>query len=115
MLESFDSLKRQEEKGIRCGYQKRTKDITEWVKNKRRRYIRREELLSYLAGRTTQNVQSSGLSRRTSPKSDISIQPSSLTNLENISTHEPVDLNVFTEALVRKPRYLVLISPNETD
>ena len=36
---------------MQCGYQRRTREIVDWARSKRRRYIRRDELLSYLAGK----------------------------------------------------------------
>lgn len=35
---------------MHTGYQRRTRDIADWARSKRRRYIRREDLLAYLAG-----------------------------------------------------------------
>lgn len=50
--------------GVQCGYQRRTKELLSWAR-KKRRHIRREELLSYLAGRSR---PSSTVVRRASPK-----------------------------------------------
>ncbi|XP_046399189.1 UPF0472 protein C16orf72 homolog [Ischnura elegans] len=48
--ESSDAMKRLSELGQQCGYQKRTRDILNWVR-KRRKHIRREDLIAYLAGK----------------------------------------------------------------
>lgn len=37
---------------MHSGYQRRTRDIADWARNKRRRYIRREDLLAFLAGKS---------------------------------------------------------------
>jgi Domain of unknown function (DUF4588) len=50
-LDSSDGMKRTSDSALQYGYQRRTKELADWAKNKRRRYIRREDLLSYLAGK----------------------------------------------------------------
>lgn len=49
--ESSDGLKRTSETAIHCGYQRRTRELADWARKRNRRYIRREELLAYLAGK----------------------------------------------------------------
>ncbi len=46
----FDAHKRSFDLGIQIGHQRRNKDVLAWVK-KRRRTIRREELISFLCGK----------------------------------------------------------------
>uniref|UniRef100_A0A1B6KV06 Uncharacterized protein n=1 Tax=Graphocephala atropunctata TaxID=36148 RepID=A0A1B6KV06_9HEMI len=48
--ESTDAIRRHGEIGTQCGYQRRNKELLNWAR-KRRRNIRREDLISYLAGK----------------------------------------------------------------
>lgn len=48
--ESTDALRRSGDIGIQCGYQRRNKELLSWARKKRRN-IRREDLISYLAGK----------------------------------------------------------------
>ncbi|XP_071963591.1 HUWE1-associated protein modifying stress responses-like [Antedon mediterranea] len=48
--ESMDMYKRGMDMGLQAGYQRRTRDIAGWAK-KRRRLIKREDLLSYMCGK----------------------------------------------------------------
>ncbi|XP_075232336.1 HUWE1-associated protein modifying stress responses [Lycorma delicatula] len=48
--ESTESIRRSGELGVQCGYQRRTKELLSWARKKRRN-IRREDLISYLAGK----------------------------------------------------------------
>ncbi|KAL2740688.1 UPF0472 protein C16orf72 isoform X1 [Vespula squamosa] len=50
ILNSVDSMRRCSELGIETGKQKRSKEIMNWAR-KKRRMIRREDLLAYLAGK----------------------------------------------------------------
>ena len=49
--DSVDAMKRGMELGKQLGHQRRTKDILGWLK-KKRRHIRREELIAYLCGKS---------------------------------------------------------------
>lgn len=49
--ESCDGMKRSNDLANQVGYQRRNKEIAEWARSKKRRYIRRDDLLSYLAGK----------------------------------------------------------------
>ena len=51
LLDGSESLRAGIELGYHAGYQKRSKDITNWVK-KKRRTIRREDILLDLSGRS---------------------------------------------------------------
>lgn len=51
-LESCDGIRRTSETAMHSGYQRRTREIADWARSKRRRYIRREDLLAYLAGKS---------------------------------------------------------------
>ena len=48
--ESADAVRRVGDTGVQSGYQRRTKDILNWARKKRRN-IRREDLIAYLAGK----------------------------------------------------------------
>lgn len=50
-VESCDGMKRSNDLANQVGYQRRNKEIAEWARSKKRRYIRRDDLLSYLAGK----------------------------------------------------------------
>uniref|UniRef100_A0A672K1R5 HUWE1 associated protein modifying stress responses a n=1 Tax=Sinocyclocheilus grahami TaxID=75366 RepID=A0A672K1R5_SINGR len=50
LLKSVDAHKRSFDLGIQIGHQRRNKDVLAWVK-KRRRTIRREDLISFLCGK----------------------------------------------------------------
>lgn len=51
ILESCEGLKRTSDAAIQCGYQRRTRELADWARSKKRRMIRREDLLAYLAGK----------------------------------------------------------------
>ena len=51
LSDGADAFKRGLDLGYQSGYQKRSKDVLSWAK-KKKRIILREELLSYLAGRS---------------------------------------------------------------
>lgn len=46
----MESVRRSGEIGIQAGYQRRTREVLNWAR--RRRHIRREELIAFLAGKT---------------------------------------------------------------
>lgn len=48
--ESSDAVRRVGDLGMQSGYQRRTKELLNWAR-KRRRHIRREDLIAYLAGK----------------------------------------------------------------
>ena len=50
LTDSMDSMRRCSELGIEMGRQKRSKEIMNWAR-KKRRMIRREDLLAYLSGK----------------------------------------------------------------
>lgn len=63
-LESCEGIKRTSEAASQCGYQKRTRELADWARSKKRRFIRREDLLAYLAGRPPPTQNSGHASRR---------------------------------------------------
>ncbi|KAK6624079.1 hypothetical protein RUM43_004602 [Polyplax serrata] len=109
--ECGDGIKRVSELGIHCGYQRRNKEILQWVR-KKRRHIRREELIAYLCGkpppprpqnhRGSPRPRLSFSDRHGSPinhQSTSSIHPSILhCSAENPSVADD-NLRIFGEAL----------------
>lgn len=122
--DSCDGMKRTNELAIQCGYQRRTRELADWAKNKRRRYIRREELLSYLAGKPPPpiHVVSSRHHHHhhhhTSPKQQSIVHDLQHSNngstailfghQHNLNYHQvsadATELHTFKEALARRPR-----------
>lgn len=84
--ESVESHQRSYELGIQIGHQRRNKDVLAWVK-KRRRTIRREDLISFLCGKAPPPRSS-----RAPPR--ITMAPSSET-----SSSVETDLQPFREAI----------------
>ncbi|EDW46189.1 UPF0472 protein C16orf72 homolog [Drosophila sechellia] len=66
--ESCDGLKRTSDAAIQCGYQRRTRELADWARSKKRRMIRREDLLAYLAGKPLPPSNSNPHANRRSPK-----------------------------------------------
>jgi len=82
------------ELGYRAGYQKRNRDITNWIK-KRRRTIRREDVLLNLSGRSPPRRKTSD--SRTNSNS-LSPKPATPENeLLTFSDGKDFDINAFVE------------------
>jgi len=96
--ESLDTHRRVADLGIQCGYQHRTRDLLAWAK-KKRRHIRREDLIAYLAGKTTPPPPRA----RASPRQRSLVLDRSTSRLpvqETAHAHNPEgDLHTFREAL----------------
>ncbi|XP_063612135.1 HUWE1-associated protein modifying stress responses-like, partial [Penaeus indicus] len=100
--EAVESVRRSGEAGVQAGYQRRTREVLNWAR--RRRHIRREELIAFLAGKTPP-PRTTHL--RGSPRTRISLERMSprLPSPHHHShvhphTHNPEpDLNTFKEAL----------------
>lgn len=93
--ESLDSQRRGVDLGAQCGYQRRTRDLLAWAK-KRRRHIRREDLIAFLAGK------SSPPRSRACPRQRLTVDRSvaRLPPPEVPLSHPPeTDLQTFREAL----------------
>jgi len=116
--ESCDGIRRTSETAMQCGYQRRTRDIADWARSKRRRYIRREDLLSYLAGKSPpsmihvtklpQHLYSSTRQQHHGQYHQNQQQSQShndhhLHNGTFVSSIDS-DLHTFKEALARRPR-----------
>lgn len=89
--ESVDAHQRSFDLGIQIGYQRRNKDVLAWVK-KRRRTIRREDLISFLCGKVPPPRNS-----RAPPRLTV-VAPSRATSTETSSSVE-TDLQPFREAI----------------
>lgn len=51
LKDSCDGIKRTGDAAMQSGYKRRTRELAEWARSKKRRLIRREDLLAYLAGK----------------------------------------------------------------
>ncbi|XP_018594239.1 UPF0472 protein C16orf72 homolog isoform X2 [Scleropages formosus] len=89
--ESVEAHQRNYDLGIQIGYQRRNKDVLAWVK-KRRRTIRREDLISFLCGKTPPPRTS-----RAPPKLSV-VSPNRASSTESSSSVE-TDLQPFREAI----------------
>ncbi|XP_023677941.1 HUWE1-associated protein modifying stress responses 1 [Paramormyrops kingsleyae] len=89
--ESVEAHQRSYDLGIQIGYQRRNKDVLAWVK-KRRRTIRREDLISFLCGKAPPPRTS-----RAPPKLTV-VPPSRAPSTETSSSVE-TDLQPFREAI----------------
>lgn len=106
--ESHDAVKKSCEHGNQFGYRRRTRDVLNWVK-KRRRHIRREDLIAYLCGKAPpvrhhhHHRSSPALSRTPSRVAvgmglDRSCSPRHGSSSESKDDQEP-DLQPFRDAL----------------
>lgn len=91
LAESVDAHQRSFDVGIHIGYQRRNKDVLAWVK-KRRRTIRREDLISFLCGKAPPPRNS-----RAPPRLTV-VSPNRATSAETSSSVE-ADLQPFREAI----------------
>ncbi|TRY97068.1 hypothetical protein DNTS_027265 [Danionella cerebrum] len=104
--ESVDSHKKSFDFGVQVGHQRRNKEVLAWVK-KRRRNIRREDLISFLCGKAPPPRTSRAAPKLTvvSPirATTTDTVPSVETDLqpfcEAIALHEPVALNFSTSSI----------------
>ncbi|XP_076333938.1 HUWE1-associated protein modifying stress responses isoform X2 [Tachypleus tridentatus] len=104
--ECLESQKRFGDLGYQCGYQRRNRDLLAWAK-KRKRHIRREDLIAFLTGKTPpsqrswvsprQRLSIEGL-RSPSHHSRFSISNPVEPEISTIASAEP-DLETFREAL----------------
>uniref|UniRef100_A0A8C2EHJ8 Chromosome 16 open reading frame 72 n=1 Tax=Cyprinus carpio TaxID=7962 RepID=A0A8C2EHJ8_CYPCA len=109
--ESVDAHKRSFDLGIQIGHQRRNKDVLAWVK-KRRRTIRREELISFLCGKAPPPRTS-----RAAPKLTV-MSPNRPPSSDTVSSVE-TDLQPFCEAIALHGKYycplIVKIQQTEHD
>ncbi|XP_077490143.1 LOW QUALITY PROTEIN: HUWE1-associated protein modifying stress responses [Amblyomma americanum] len=77
--ECLEAQRRVSELGYQSGYQRRTKDLLAWAK-KRKRHIRREDLLAFLCGKAPHHHHHHhhGYHGWASPRQRLSLEPGSL-------------------------------------
>uniref|UniRef100_A0A4W3HZH4 HUWE1 associated protein modifying stress responses a n=1 Tax=Callorhinchus milii TaxID=7868 RepID=A0A4W3HZH4_CALMI len=90
--ESIEAHRRSYDLGIQVGYQRRNKDVLAWVK-KRRRTIRREDLISFLCGKAPPPRNT-----RAPPRLTVVTSPTRAATAETNSSVE-TDLQPFREAI----------------
>lgn len=117
---------------MNTGYQRRTREIADWARSKRRRYIRREDLLAYLAGKSSPPSGMIHVTRlspqhlytntqQAKPLHSQHIGPGSPTTAHQMQQHTEhhhlhsgatfvssmdSDLHTFKEALARRSRFV---------
>jgi len=105
--ESTEALRRSSDMGIQAGYQRRTREVLAWAK-KRRRHIRREELIAFLSGKALPSSGGTQPRQRMGPRPRVCLDgpPSHASArdlpLEAASEFEPA-LQTFREALSLPP------------
>ncbi|CAN9505206.1 unnamed protein product [Ophioblennius macclurei] len=90
--ESVDAHQRSFDRGIQAGHQRRNKDMLAWVK-KRRRTIRREDLISFLCGKAPPHRSS-----RANPRLSM-VAPSRANSPTETGSSVEADLQPFREAI----------------
>ncbi|XP_065580119.1 HUWE1-associated protein modifying stress responses-like isoform X2 [Artemia franciscana] len=94
---SNDSVRISMDKGIQVGYQRRNKEIAQWAKRKRRN-IKRDELLSFLAGKPPPPPHSSSRIHRSknSPTQSREALESGVESFASARWTAPSDTNLQT-------------------
>lgn len=97
--DSVDTARHCVDLGVQTGKQRRTRDIISWVK-KRRRNIRREDLLAFLCGKNPppRSRMPSGIVRH-SPSSRMERPFPRFPSADSIATNGEPDLQAFREAI----------------
>lgn len=102
--DSLDGLKRSYDLGIQHGHQRRNRDILNWVKRKRRN-IRRDDLIAYICGKNPSHMRSRSNNNNTNnlglnhmSRIEHRNSPLSMDDSE-IETNE-TDMRLYREALV---------------
>lgn len=89
--------------GCQTGYQKRNKEILAWAK-KKRRHIKRDELLSYLSGRSPPRRTSDVYSTATVGSNGMSLQPLTADSVDaGVQCYGPLDSFQVRQDLVTAP------------
>jgi hypothetical protein len=98
--DGVDSLHNCMDLGIQKGKQHRNRDIVAWVKKKRRN-IRREDLLAFLCGKNppARNRHASAMVRQSSRLSVERTHSPRLQGTESLSSATEPDLQAFREAI----------------
>ena len=104
--ESTEALRRSSDLGIQAGYQRRTRDVLAWAK-KRRRHIRREELIAFLSGKSVPPSGGAQPRQRMGPRPRVCLDGSashaSALPLEAVTSEFEPALQTFREALSLPP------------
>ena len=98
VTDSIDSLQTCVEFGIQCGKQHKTRDIIAWAR-KKRRHIRREELVAFLCGKTAPPRTHRHGSSSMRPIPRVGLERSSPRVPQNESDDIEEDLDAFREAI----------------
>ena len=100
--DALEAMKSSYDHGVQCGIQRRNRDLLNWVK-KKRRHIRREDLIGYLCGKNApvRHRSTAPLSRTVNMGKVSSSERSSprLTNTEIPDDQPEPDLRPFRDAL----------------
>lgn len=111
-VESCDGMRRTSDLAMHSGYQRRTREIADWARSKRRRYIRREDLLAYLAGKSPPPSTMKHVTKlpqhlyATAPHQAQQHNDHHLHNGATFVSSSDSDLHTFKDALARRPRYV---------
>jgi len=92
------------ELGVQRGKQRHVKDIISWVK-KRRRHIRREDLLAFLCGKNPPQRTKVGGSNRHSSAGRMERSFPRFPSADNIPRNAEADLQCFREAIALQGTY----------
>lgn len=86
----MESQKRISEMGILCGSQRRNKELLSWLKKKKRKHIRRDELMAFLCGKTNKPLHHHMVNRSSSASWSASRQRQSLSpDVSSVSGPSP--------------------------
>lgn len=96
--DSVDTAKNCMELGVQKGRQRHLKDIISWVK-KRRRHIRREDLLAFLCGKNPPQRTKVGSSMRHSSAAKMERTFPRFPSADSIPRNAEADLQCFREAI----------------
>lgn len=98
-------MKRSLDLGMQCGHQRRTKDILAWVK-KKRRHIRREELVAYLCGKNPPlRPRPTATFSRSSSRVAMDRSSPRLQSAEPLDDRAEPDLRPFRDALALQRKF----------
>ena len=108
LADGSDGLKLSLEYGYQAGYQRRNKDMLAWAKKKRKN-IRREDLISFLCGRTSPKRRQSDSTK------SITLSPKTTDGLYNHSDNLASELDHINLMEDRKRQHstdIIMESPN---
>ena len=92
--------------GVNIGQQRKIKELINWLRKKKRRYVRKDELISFLIGRQAPN--STRLLNRNNNRNELLRQQlvarcNPNVDINGTSTHS--DLATFREALIMHSKH----------